>query len=116
MCRWALGAGQALGARLGLQARHWARRQAQAGAGACSRSWGEQAGAGRALGGQADARACGRALGPRAYALSCGRELGQQARGARAGPVGCSCTQLSFQPGFSTRYFFPESPNEHCSL
>ena len=24
---------------------------------------------------------------------------------AQAGPVGCSCTRLGFQPGFSTRYF-----------
>ena len=36
-----------------------------------------------------------------------GAQPGRWARGlcARAGPVGCSCTRLGFQPGFSTLYF-----------
>ena len=89
------------------------------------RAPGAQAGAGGALGAQA---ACtgARAAGTRAHAT---RAAGarQQARGsrpgrwarslcARAGPVGCSCTRLGFQPGFSTQFFFPESLNEHCFL
>ena len=36
--------------------------------------------------------------------------------GVPAGSVGCLCVRLSFSNWFSTRYFFPESLNEHCSL
>ena len=61
---------------------------------------------GARLGEQARGRASGHAAGRTVRAGH-----GQQAARARslcaqAGPVGCSCTRLGFQPGFSTRYFF----------
>ena len=48
-----------------------------------------------------------RARAARARQQAWGARPGRWARGlcAQAGPVGCSCTRLGFQPGFSTRYF-----------
>ena len=64
-----------------------------------------------------------RRAGGRASAIGRGRGAGRARPGrwvpdlcAQAGPVGCSCTQLGFQPVFFRLGIFPESPNEHCSL
>ena len=70
-----------------------------AGAGARGRRAGGRARQERAAGrcGAREAHGVGaRGVRPgRAWACLC----------AQAGPVGCSCTRLGFQPGFSTRYF-----------
>ena len=104
------------------------RRQRRAGAGAAGtgarrRATG-RAGArqGEGARGWASGRAAGRAgarLGERARGWASGRAAGRTVRAGhgrqaararslctQAGPVGCSCTRLGFQLGFSTRYFF----------
>ena len=91
---------------------------------ACWGAQGERAGARRAAGARAQAGAdrrqqqAGAGRSGRAGARQQARQAreARQARGAhgacvawalgaRAGPVGCSCTRLGFQPGFSTRNF-----------
>ena len=130
--RWALGSGgragrwaqaRVAGARTGAQgvlalgvgagSRAAGGRGAQA-AEACRR-WGAQAR------GRASGHAAGRAgtrQGERARGWASGHATGRTVRAghgwqaararslcAQAGPVGCSCTRLGFQPGFSTQYF-----------
>ena len=84
------------------------RRQRRVGAGAAG------AGVRRFLAGRAGAwlgeRACGWASG-RAAGRTVRAGHGRQAARARslcaqAGPVGCSCTRLGFQPGFFDSVFF----------
>ena len=68
--------------------------------------------------GRAARRHCAGGMGRRAGGARQAQAGGAQARGAsaadkswacglcaRAGPVGCSCTRLGFQPGFSTHNF-----------
>ena len=105
-CRGVRSVGRAAGRRAG-------RRWAQAiGAGA----HGERHGVGRAEHRQADAR------GPRlGVAAGVGRaRLGRWVRGlcAQAGPVGCSCTRLGFQPGFFDSVFFlsHQMYTVHCKI
>ena len=113
-------AGRAWGVGLGVRRRG---RAAGAGVGTGARGRARGALTGRrwaCRGARSAGRAAGRGAGRRwAQAAGAGRARpGRWVRClcAQAGPVGCSCTRLGFQPGFSTRYFFPESPNEHCSL
>ena len=63
------------------------------------------AGAARRVGRARQTRGA-RAAGRGARAAGRGRPaVGARGLCAQAGPVGCSCTRLGFQPGFSTRYF-----------
>ena len=104
---------------------HWGRagragRRAAAGAGARGRHGLAGAGLAGGAGGRQQARAARacrrwtRGAGGSRRAVGCGKaRQGAATRGrrsawelgARAGPVGCSCTRLGFQPGFSTRNF-----------
>ena len=63
---------------------------------------------GRHAGGRASAArgwASGRAAG-RTVRAGHGRQAARaRSLCAQARPIGCSCTRLGFQPGFSTRYF-----------
>ena len=118
--RWA-GRGSRLGARAAGCAGRVGRRR---GAGMACKA--QRAGRGSRLGRWAARRAVGvraragaqaagaqglaerrRAGGRRAGARGAQAGRRQRARSlcAQAGPVGCSCTRLGFQPGFSTRYF-----------
>ena len=77
--------------------------------------WGTGPGAGalgeRECGWRADGRRRAR-LGERARGWASGRAAGRTVRAghgrqaAQAGPVGCSCTRLGFQPGFFDSIFF----------
>ena len=112
MGRWAGRAGRA-GRHAGGIARVGRAGQAAGAGGTGVRTLGAHGSAGQAASarqGAAGARqgAAGERVDARARGMGPGRAWpGCWVRGlcARAGPVGCSCTRLGFQPGFSTRYF-----------
>ena len=100
--RWAARRAVGVRARAGAQARADAQAAGAQGRAERRRAGGSGAGARRRWG--------ARSAGGRAAGCTVLAGHGRQAARARslcaqAGPVGCSCTRLGFQPGFSTRYF-----------